>query len=148
MDKIEIVKNVMRALEQCKFDQVENYLTDDFTFVGPVPNPINKREWLDLHKKMSKGIPDLKFNMKNLSESGNVVNGSVQLSGTHSKEMPSLLTGIEAIPATNKKIQLPEENITAVFKGEKINSFTVEKVPNGGVAALLKQIGAKVPTLK
>jgi hypothetical protein len=144
-NKVEIVKDFISAIEQGKFDQAENCLSDDFVFSGPVPKKMSKKDWLRLHKNLLMGIPNLKFNLTDLSESGNTVNASVRLSGTHSKEIPSLMPEVSAVPASNKNIQLPKENVTMVFKGDKISSFTVEKVPNGGVPGLLKQIGVTVP---
>lgn len=148
MGKIEIVKSIMDSIEQGRVNDVKKNLTDDFTFSGPVPAPIKAGEWLSLHEKMSKGIPDLSFNLKKLNESGNVVNGSVQLSGTHSRDMPALLPGTANVPATNKKISLPEENIVFTFKGDKISSIAVEKIPNAGIAGLLRQLGVSIPSLK
>jgi hypothetical protein len=145
MRKSETVKNLFSALEQARFDEVQNYVTDDFTFRGPVPKPIKKKEWITLHKNLSIGIPNMKFNLNNLTESGNVVNGSVQLKGTQSQTLPPLLPQMQPVPPTNKAIELPKENVAFTFKGEKISIMTVEKVPNGGVPGILQQIGVNVP---
>lgn len=146
MNKSDIVKKLLSAIEKCNYDEAKNYLTDDFTFNGPVPKPIGSDEWLDVHKKISKGLPDFCYNVKNLNESGNTVNGSVEISGTHSKELPTLIPGVDPIPATNKKVQLPEEDFTVTFKGDKISKFTVEKVATGGILGLLKQVGVRAPS--
>jgi len=148
MNKTEIVKNLLHAIEQCNMKEASTYLTDDFTFTGAFPKAINKNEWLEVHRKFDMAMPDFKFNAQDMNESGNVVNGTVQLSGTQSKELPSLMPGMPAVPATNKKVQLPKENFTVTFKGDKINNLTVEKVPNGGVEGLLKQLGVSVPQMK
>jgi predicted ester cyclase len=146
MEKTQIVKNLLTSMEQGNFEQVDNMVTDDFIFSGPVPKPIGKKEFKEIHKKLLQGMPDFKFNLKNLNESGNVVNASVQVGGTHTKELPSLMPGIQSVPATNKKVQNPEENVTFTFKGDKISAMTVEKLPNGGAAGILKQLGVTVPT--
>jgi predicted ester cyclase len=146
MKKTKIVQELLKAIEQKKYDQAESYLSEDFVLNGPMPNPASKKEWLDLHKKLSKGIPDFSFNLKKLNESGNTVNASVQVGGTHTNEIPSIMPGVESIPPTNKKVLNAEENVTITFKGDKISSMTVERVPNGGVAGLLKQLGVVVPS--
>ncbi len=144
MRKSELVKSLFTAIEQSKFDQAANCVNEDFTFNGPFPKPIKKKEWLTLYKNLMAGIPDLKFNLNNLTESGNVVNGSVQLSGTHTQELPPLLPGTPSVPATNKKIQLPKENVAFTFKNEKISIMTVEKISTAGVVGLLNEVGVPV----
>jgi hypothetical protein len=147
MNKVDIVKKLLLAIEQCNMKEAASYLADDFTFSGAVPKPVSKNEWLDVHQKFDMAMPDFKFNAKDLNESGNVVNGTVQLSGTQNKELPSLMPGVPSVPATNKKIQMPTENFTVTFKGDKIVNLTVEKVPNGGVAGVLKQLGVTITLL-
>lgn len=148
MAKIEIVKKIMSLIEEGKFIEVKMFLADNFAFSGPVPVPVRASDWLMLHEKINEGMPDFKFNLKKLSESGNIVNGSVQITGTHTQEMPELVPGTLNIPPTYKKVILPEENVTFTFKGNQVSAFTVERVPNGGVPGLLKQLGVSMPTMK
>lgn len=145
MEKIEIVKNLFSAIEQNNFEKAKSYLTSDFKVVGAPPQPIGADEWINFHKIVNKGIPDFKFNFKNGSESGNTVNGVCQVGGTFTNEMPSFSQGKAAIKPTNKTVFNPKENVTVTFKGEKIQTLTVEKVQDGGMNGFLKKIGAELP---
>lgn len=145
MKKTEIVNRFIAAIEADKINIARSLLTDDFIFTGPVPRPIGPDEYMDLHRKLNQGLDNFSFNIRDLNESGNIVNGTVQVSGTHSKEMPALLKGMKSIPATHKKVSIPKEDIAVSFKGDKISKITVERVPNGGIPGMLKQLGVTVP---
>jgi hypothetical protein len=49
------------------------------------------------------------------------------------------------IPATNKKVSLPEEHLIFTFEGDKVASLTSDNVPGGGVPGVLQQIGVPLP---
>jgi len=146
MEKIEIVKKFYSLMEQGNFDEAKSYLLPGFQLLGAPPQPMGKEEWMDFQKKMHTGLPDFKFNVRDLSERGNIVNGVLQASGTFTREMPSLYAGKPAIPPTNKKAMNPKENFAVTFKGDKIIMVTVEKLTNGGIPGFLKQIGAEALT--
>ncbi|MBO9702223.1 MAG: nuclear transport factor 2 family protein [Sporocytophaga sp.] len=146
MEKIEIVKNLFTAIEKCDYTKAKSFLAPDFKILGAPPQPMGSDEWLAFHKQLSTGIPDFKFNMTDITESGNVVNGTAKVGGTFTKEMPSFIKGQPAIQPTNKVISNPKENLTMTFKGDKIVTITVEKVAGGGIPGFLKQIGAEVPS--
>src|SRR4051812_17809505 len=124
MNKVEIVKSLITAIEKNNFTEAKKLLSDDFMFTGAVPKPMNADQWLGMHKKINQGVPDFCFNISDLNESGNNVNGTVKVNGTQSKELPSLMEGTPALPATNKKFENPQEDVVASFKGDKINKIT------------------------
>ena len=62
----ELVTEVMSSLEKRNWSQVEKYLSDNFTFSGAVPKPVSKSEWVNVQRALQSGIPDLKFNLKNV----------------------------------------------------------------------------------
>jgi hypothetical protein len=147
MNKIEIVNYVLNAVEKGNFSEAEKYLTEDFSFSGPIPDPVGKQVWFDLHNKINKGLQNFSFNVSNLRESGNIVNGTVQVGGLHSRELPSLGPGWPAVPPSNKNVLNEKEDVAWKFKGDKISAMEVEKVPNGGVPGLLNKLGLKVPVI-
>ena len=144
MKQEEIVNEVMSALEKRNWDKVEMQLSDDFTFSGAVPKPIGKKEWVGVHRALQTGIPDLKFNLRQVSLKGDKVTAKVKLQGTHTVDMPPPMQGVKAIPITGKKIQLPEEELEFTFKGNKISNINVKPVPHGGVPGILEQLGAPI----
>jgi len=146
MEKIEIVKKLFTAIEKGDYTKAKSLLAPDFKIVGAPPQPMGSDDWLAFHKQLSTGLPDFKFNLTNMSESGNVVNATAHVGGTFTKAMPSFIKGQPAIQPTNKAISNPKENMTMTFKGDKIVTLTVEKVSGGGIPGFLKQIGAEVPS--
>ncbi len=146
MEKIEIVKKFYGLMEQGNFDEAKSYLLPGFQLLGAPPHPMGKEEWMDFQKNLFIGVPDFKFNIRDLSERGNLVNGVLQASGTFTHEMPSMYAGKPAIPPTNKKAMNPKENFTVTFKGDKIIMVTVERLTNGGMHGFLKQLGAEALT--
>lgn len=146
MEKIEIVKNLFTAIEKGDYAKAKSFLAPDFKIVGAPPQPMGSEDWLAFHKHLSIGFPDFKFNITNITESGNVVNGTAKAGGTFTNAMPSFIKGQPAIEPTNKVTYNPKENLTMTFKGDKIVTITVEKVSGGGIPGFLKQIGAEVPS--
>ena len=55
MKKEEIVQEVISALERKNWEKVEQQLTEDFTFSGSVPKPINKKDWVEVHRTIHNG---------------------------------------------------------------------------------------------
>ena len=145
MNAEQVVRNFFAAVEAGDTVQANNFLTDDFTFSGPVPQPIGKAEFLALSSALRDAIPDWKFNAQNFKVQGNTVTVTVQITGTHTATLQPHIPGIPAVPATGKKIALPQEPITMQVRGDKIASFEVTPVPGGGVPGILAQIGVQMP---
>lgn len=143
MNKIETVDAFSAALESHDFDKAATYLSDDFTLSGPTPQPVGKNEFIGIQSAFMRAIPDWSFNSHDLQEQGEKVTSAVQITGTHTKEL--VVPGMPPIPATGKKISLPEEHLEFTFKGDKIASLSSDNVPGGGVPGVLQQIGVQVP---
>jgi hypothetical protein len=142
----EITRQVMTDLENKKWENVEKKLTDDFTFTGGAPKPISKKDWLQVHKALATGMPDLKMNLSNpVLKDGTQVEAHVKLSGTNTADLPPVLPGTASLPKTGKKVQLPEETVRFTFKGDKISNLHVTPVAHGGVQGVLEQLNVKQP---
>ena len=146
MENSKIVEDVYSSIEKNDFTKAESYISKDMTVTGVSPEPLGVNEFLGTMKALLAGIPDWKFNCKIGSESKNIVEHKVKITGTHTREIPSPLPGVKNIPATNRTIKMPEEKGTFTFNNGKIINLNVERVPGGGVPGLLKQLGVEVPT--
>jgi len=51
------------------------------------------------------------------------------------------------ISATNRNVSTARENNTITVKNEKVSSWVVEPTEGAGLAAILKQLGVKPPTV-
>lgn len=141
MDPETILRDCFAAFEAGHFADAAGYFSDDFTLSGPVPEPVGKKEYVALQSGLIKGIPDWKFNPRNVRTQGDTLTCTLQISGTHTGTIPALMPGASEAPATGKKFTLPVEPTKATFRDGKITSFAVDPVPGGGVMGLFQQLG-------
>ena len=147
MTKTETIKAFSAALEAREFEKAASYLTDDFVFKGPVPMPVGKQEFIAIQSAFESAFEDWSFNSHDEVEQGNKVVAAVQITGTHTQDLVLPMPGMPTIPATHKKISLPEEHLEFTFRGDKVASLTSDNVPGGGVPGVLQQIGVPLPTM-
>jgi predicted ester cyclase len=146
MNNREIVQTFMNHIQKGDFDKARSLLSDDFQFSGPIPNPINAEEWLGMTASMRTAFPDLNYNFKILSEEGDVVNTTSQLSGTHRGSFDLTNMDMGVIPATNKTFSVGLENSKVTVRDNKITSWAVKPTEGAGVMAILEQLGVEMPT--
>ena len=143
MKKEEVLTQVISAVEGKSWETAERNLAEDFTFTGAVPRPLGKEEWIKVNQAIISGLPDLRYNLKQITQKGDdKLSAKVKLTGTHVYEMPSIFQGQKPIKSTGKKVELPEEEIEVTFKGDKISGLDVKPVSDGGVRGILTQLGA------
>ncbi len=146
MKASDVVSKLISAIEREDYSAAEKLISKKGTVSGVGPNPISLDEFLNVHRALSSGLPDFRFNHKILTEDGNRVMATVHLTGTHSREMKAPLPGMRNIPATNRRVKMPEEHIQIwVDKEDKISRIELEKVAGGGLPGILKQLGVEMP---
>lgn len=145
MEQDRIVDSFFKAIEKNDFTAAENCLTSNFKVTGVGPEPLGAKEFLGVHRAFNTGMPDFKFNYKIGNVKDNVVETKVKLTGTHFKDMPAPIPGLQTIPATNKTLRMPEERVTFTIKDNKIDKLHLESVPGGGLPGVLKQLGVEMP---
>jgi predicted ester cyclase len=143
MSVTQTVEAFSEAMEARDWEKVASYLSDDFTLSGPTPQPVGKNEFIAIQSAFMTAIPDWSFNLSHLEEQGDKVLATVRVTGTHSRDLA--VPGLPPVPATNKKISLPEEHMEFTFKGDKIASLSSDNVPGGGVPGVLQQMGVPLP---
>lgn len=147
MTKTEKIRAFSAALEGRDFEKAASFLADEFVFTGPVPQPIGKHEFIAIQNAFESAFEDWSFNSHDEVEQGDKVIAAVQITGTHTRDLVLPMPGMPTIPATNKKISLPEEHLEFTFIGEKIVSLSSDNVPGGGVPGVLQQIGVQLPAM-
>jgi hypothetical protein len=145
MEQVKIVESLFNAIEKNDFTAAESYLSSNFKVTGVGPEPLGAKEFLGVHRAFNTGMPDFKFNYKIGDVKGNIVETKVKLSGTHFKDMPAPIPGLQTITATNKTVRMPEERVTFTIKNNKVEKLHVESVPGGGLPGVLKQLGVELP---
>ncbi|MEJ2635584.1 MAG: ester cyclase [Calditrichia bacterium] len=145
MKASEVVSKLISAIESEDYSAAEKLINKSGAVTGVGPNPISLDEFLNVHRALSSGLPDFRFNHKIITEDGNRVMATVHLTGTHSREMKAPLPGMRNIPATNRQVKMPEEHIQIWVDKDKISKIELEKVEGGGLPGILKQLGVEMP---
>jgi predicted ester cyclase len=143
MNKREIVKTLLDAVQKGEFKDAKAMLTDDFRFSGPIPTPINAEAWLNMSAKMKAAFPDLNYHFKVIGTEGDVVKTTSQLSGTHHAPFDLTAMDMGLIPATHKTFSAAVQKTKITVKDDKISLWAIESTDSGDLTAVLDQLGVK-----
>lgn len=145
MSATDTVKTFIAALEANDFGKAASYLSDDFVFSGVTPQPVGKNEFLGMQQSVQTAFPDWSFGLGDLSEAGDTVKMTLQISGTQTGQLDLTPVGLPPVPPSGKKISLPKDRAEVTVKGDKITAFHNMASPNGGVVGMLQQLGVQPP---
>ena len=146
MSNVEMTKALLIAIESGNYEDATGYLSDDFQFIGPVPEPVSGEVWLKLHSVLTDAFPDFSFNVGYIHETVFGAEVEVQITGIHQNELDLTAMGLPKIAATGKTVKLPVEHADITIDGDKITKFHVKDVrPDGGVLGILQQLGVEIP---
>ena len=141
------VQALMDSVQKGDFEKAKSFLSSDFMFSGPVPQPINGEAWLGMSMSLKKAFPNLDYQFKMKSMDGDVANISAELKGTHSGEFDLTAMNMGVIPVTNKSFAVPNQHGKATVKGDKVTSWAMEPLEGAGLMAILGQLGVKPPSM-
>ena len=147
MDPKETVQTVMDALQKGDFDKARTYLSNDFKFSGPIPEPINADAWMGVSKTLKKAFSNLDYQFKIEGVEGDVVKTSAQLKGTNDGDIDLSAFHMGVIPATKKSFAVGREPGKATVKDGKVTSWSNEPSADAGLMAILGQLGVKPPAM-
>jgi predicted ester cyclase len=145
MNELEISKKLLGYLEAKDSASALKLLSDDFTFSGPVPEPISGPMWVGMVERLIKAFPDWAYNASDVRADGNIVHMTVQISGTHKGELDLSNLGFPKVQATGKKIRMPRDEVELKIEGGKVKYFRTSPNPEMGVSGILKQLGVSIP---
>ena len=140
-----VAKAFMMALEAGDFDAAADLMSDNFQFSGPVPEPIGKEAYLGLISQMIAGFPDWSFNMCGFEADNDLVQFTVEITGTHTADLDLSPMGLPIIPATDIEIALPVEHPEITVEDGLITVFHSPVTEGGGVTGILKALGVESP---
>jgi predicted ester cyclase len=147
MDTKETVQSLMDAVQMGDFEKAKSYLSSDFKFSGPVPDPISGEEWMGMSANLKAAFPDLDYQFKIESVDGDTANISAELKGTHKGDLDLTAMNMGVIPATGKSFKAAHEHGKATFRDGKITAWAMERTEGAGLMAILGQLGVKVPSM-
>ena len=147
MDAKTTVQTLLDAVQKADFETARSLLSDDFQFIGPVPEPINRDAWLRMSRSLKKAFPDLDYRFHVEGADGNIVRISAKLKGTHTNELDVSAMNMGVIPATKKSVINPNERGKVTVRSGKVTSWVVESIAGGGMMGILGQLGVKSSTV-
>jgi hypothetical protein len=147
MDSKATAQALLDAVEMGDFQKAQSYLSDDFQFSGPVPEPQSGPAWLGMSAGLKKAFPDLNYHFNIESVDGDAVNISAELKGTHLGDLDLTPMGMSLIPPTNKSFATAHEHGKLIVKDGKVREWAVEPREGAGLMSILGQLGIKLPTM-
>jgi len=148
MDSKETAQALMDSVQRGRFDTARTFLSDDFQISGFSPKPLNSKKWLNIIANLKMACADLNYHFQVDSTEGNVVHTTSQMSGTNSGAFDFTDIDMGVISATNKKFSIALEKTQITVKGDKVTSWRIEPTEGAGLAAILRQLGVKLPETK
>ena len=145
MNPKETVQALMQSIQKGNFDEARSYLSSDFHFSGPIPQPVSGDEWIKMSANLKAAFPDLDYQLRILSVNGDTVNLSAQLRGTHKGDLDLTKMHMGIIPATGKSFKAAVEHGKVRVRDGKITSLANEPTEGAGLMAILGQLGVKIP---
>jgi hypothetical protein len=139
-NKVKFAKEFFKANEEADLKKVASMITEDFQFVGPMPQPLSKTEYLGFMESMIPAFTDWRYNLGGCEEAEEKVSCTSSISGKHTGKLAP--PNMDPIPATNKAFKLPTESSTLSFTGDKICRLEAHVGKDGGLAGIIKQITA------
>lgn len=142
MSNVELLKSGLSAWEANDEAAMAALVADDFLMTGPTPQPLGKAEFIGFMHVMLAAFPDFAFNVSRFEDQGDTVVAYAHITGTQTGALR--LPDMPPIPATGKKVTLPQETQTYAFKNGKLQSLVTDARPDAGVPGILSQLGVPV----
>jgi ketosteroid isomerase-like protein len=145
MDPKQVADEFLAAFIADDMEKCRSFLSDDFTFSGPTPEPASADEWMGIVMGMRAAFPDINYNIKITGMQDNKAMTSTQLTGTHTADWDLSAMGMGLIPATGKTFSNPKEEGVMTIENGKITSYFINSKEGSGVPGMLKQLGVQMP---
>jgi hypothetical protein len=142
-----IVQAAIKAWEEHDSDALASCLSDDVICRHVLPQSIGKAQLLSYMKALTAAFPDWSFNGQVLyEESVAELRWSVlfvtAVTGTQTGDL--ILPTLPTIPATERKIALPNKHLEFLVTGDTIMEITADFSPTG-LEEVLAQLGLELP---
>ncbi|MGE5072270.1 MAG: ester cyclase [Anaerolineae bacterium] len=147
MDSKATVQALMDSIQKGDFVKAKTYLSKDFQFSGPVPEPVNGDVWLAMSKELKIAFPDLDYHFHVENMNADTANITAQLKGTHTGQLDLSDMHMGVIPATHKSFSAEREIGKVTVNGDQVTSWAQQPTVGAGLKAILGQLGVQPPTM-
>src|SRR5512141_1075403 len=101
-------------------------LTPDATVSGGIlPQTLQATDALNLMGALKVAFPDLKFDVRQVTVNGNQATVKADWGGTNTGALHLPLAGAPSIPATGKRVSVPDTYLVTV-QGDKVSHLEIE----------------------
>lgn len=126
-------------------EKVKPMLTADAMASGGVlPKAMPAMDAFNMVGGLNAGFPDLKFEVQQVTVNGNQATVKAKVSGTNTGTLSLPMPGMPPIPPSGKKVSVPDVYVVTV-EGDKVSHMRVDSPADGGIPAMLAQLGVKMP---
>src|SRR5215470_344177 len=117
MNPEQLIRESLEAFNARDEETAFKDFADDLVVNGFTPEPIGLEEFKALNAANLNAFPDWHFDIKGMQTQGNKVTATIQVTGTQNG--PLNLPGMPPIPASGKKISVPDRFICTVGSDNK-----------------------------
>jgi predicted ester cyclase len=110
---------------------------------GILPQPIPAMEAFKIVSGLASAMPDIKFDVQQVTVNGNQATVKAQWGGTQTAPLSLPIPGMPTVPATGKRVSVKDGYIITV-EGDKVSRMMVESPADGGIPGALAQMGVKM----
>jgi hypothetical protein len=111
---------------------------------GMLPQAMPLVEGLKSPSPLMTAFPDGKVEIDSIKVDGNQATVSVHLNGTQTGPFSFGVPGVPDLPPTGKKAGMKDRFVVTV-QGDKVSNVLIDSPADGGLPALLAQLGYKMP---
>ena len=141
----QVTRNFFSSMSDEK--KVQSMLTADAMASGGVlPQAMPLLEAFKVNAAMFAAFPDLKFDVQEVKVNGNQATVKAIVSGTQTGTLNVPMPGIPPLRPTGKKVSAKDAYVVTVV-GDKVSHFQINSPADGGIPAMLAQLGVKMPSM-
>ena len=141
----QVARDFISSMNNAK--KIQGMVTADAMASGGVlPKAMPAMEAFGVTASLFTAFPDLKFEVQQVLVNGNQATVKAIVSGTQTGALSLPMPGMSPIPATGKKVSAKDAYVVTV-QGDKVSHFQVNSPADGGIPAMLAQLGVKMPAM-
>jgi predicted ester cyclase len=139
MNPEQLIRESLAAFNARDETKAYSSFADDLVVNNFMPQPIGLEEFKALNAANLAAFPDWHFDIKQIQTQGDRTTVNVQVSGTQNG--PINLPGMPPIPASGKKVSVPDKFICTIGADGKLHQMDFDSPPGGGFAGVMQQLG-------
>lgn len=140
----DVLQCYMEGLKAHDVDRIAGTVAPDLAVITPTAT-LTREQFLRMLRALYAAFPEWHYDHDAPEVRGDVIAVRWRQGGTHTGTFA--LPGMAPIPATDKKVKIPEHYFFYRLRGEQIVEIRPEPVPGGAPWGILEQIGVPVPPL-